>query len=91
MILGQTRSSQQPMCSLDYDENTHLGDLSQSFTISYPLVIIITLINSETCVSYLKTDSYLKFSPDSENEVGFAMPVTVFKQMSLHYFAILSI
>ena len=40
-------------------------------------------MNSETCVSYLNTDSYLKFYPDSENDIGFAMLGTIFKQIAL--------
>lgn len=51
----------------------------------------ITLVNSETRVSYMNFDSYLKLSPDSESYIGFAMLVTVFKQMGLLHFAVFSI
>ena len=49
-------------------------------------LIINRLVKGETFVSYLNTDSYLKFSPYSENDIGFAMVVRVFKQMALEYF-----
>ena len=41
--------------------------------------LYFTLGNSKMRFSYMNTDSYLKFSPDSENDNGFAMLGTVFK------------
>ena len=41
------------------------------------------MFNNERCVSILNADSYLKLSVDFENDFGFAMLVTVFKQIAL--------
>ena len=50
----------------------------------------ITLVNRETCALYLNTDTYMKFFPDSVNDIGFAMLMTVFKQVKLFHFVIFS-
>ena len=52
---------------------------------------LIKLVNSETCAAYLNTAPYLKLSPDSKNDFGFAKFVIVYKQIALLYFAIFCI